>query len=352
MVQDHLQSLSHNHEALRHKLDRQVVRAAVKQKAAANCTEKPSRLICAEIRKAETHEATLDHTDMKLLREAAYRARRRILPRLPKSREDVHKILASSASLTTTNRGESFVLANDSSMGVVVLSCASNVSFLCTLDKIFMDGTFRSCTKYFKQLFTIHGLRNGIYVPLVFSLLPSKEETRYLKVMQFVKQAAAEAGKTFEPTTVVVDFETAIHNAVRLSWPNANIVGCRFHLGQAWWRKIQKLGLSPSFKRENSEVGLWLKQVYGLPYLPPSEVADCFVFDMCSEAPREEKLRLFMDYLVDEYIKDGSRFPPEMWAEMTDNMQNTTNACESFHSRFNGCFYSPHPDVFRFLSVL
>ncbi|XP_064462771.1 uncharacterized protein LOC135373613 [Ornithodoros turicata] len=159
-------------------------------------------------------------------------------------------------------------------------------------------------------------------------------------MMQLVEQA--EAGKTFEPTTVVVDFETAIHNAVRPSWPNANIVGCRFHLGQAWWRKIQKLGLSPSFKRENSEVGLWLKQVYGLPYLPPSEVA----------APREEKLRLFIDYLVNEYIKDGSRFPPEMWAEMTDNRQNTTNACESFHSRFNGCFYSPHPDFFRFLSVL
>ncbi|XP_064488398.1 uncharacterized protein LOC135400496 [Ornithodoros turicata] len=146
----------------------------------------------------------------------------------------------------------------------------------------------------------------------MFSLLPSKEETCYLKVMQLVKQAPAEAGKTFEPTTVVVDFETAIHNAVRLSWPIANIVGCRFHLGQAWWRKIQKLGLSPSFKRENSEVGLWLKQVYGLPYLPPSVVTDCLVFDMCSEAPREEKLRLFMDYLVDEYIKDGSGFPPEM----------------------------------------
>ncbi|XP_064477729.1 uncharacterized protein LOC135391399 [Ornithodoros turicata] len=110
-----------------------------------------------------------------------------------------------------------------------------------------------------------------VFTSRVFSLLPSKEETCYLKV---VKQAAAEAGKAFDPATVVVDFETAIHNAVRLSWPNANIVGCRFHLGQAWQRKIPKLGLSPSFKRENSEVGLWLKQVYGLPYLPPSEVAD------------------------------------------------------------------------------
>lgn len=33
---------------------------------------------------------------------------------------------------------------------------------------IYVDGTFKYCPKLFYQLFTIHGLSNGYYIPLVF----------------------------------------------------------------------------------------------------------------------------------------------------------------------------------------
>jgi uncharacterized protein YlaI len=44
-----------------------------------------------------------------------------------------------------------------------------NVAFF-----LFVDGTFKYCTKFFHQLYTIHGCKNGHYVPLVFALLPAK----------------------------------------------------------------------------------------------------------------------------------------------------------------------------------
>nr|CAI5853672.1 unnamed protein product [Callosobruchus analis] len=41
---------------------------------------------------------------------------------------------------------------------------------------------------------------------------------------------------------VVIDFEKGIHTAVEKVWPQAQIIVCRFHLAQSWYRKIQKYG--------------------------------------------------------------------------------------------------------------
>ncbi|XP_025194768.1 uncharacterized protein LOC112594280 [Melanaphis sacchari] len=48
----------------------------------------------------------------------------------------------------------------------------------------------------------------------------------------------------FNPIRLYADFEKAIHNAARHVWPSIEIKGCRFHLGQSWYRKIQQLGLT------------------------------------------------------------------------------------------------------------
>jgi len=39
------------------------------------------------------------------------------------------------------------------------------------------------------------------------------------------------------------DFEKPIHNAARHIWPSIEVKGCKFHLGQSWYRKIEQLGL-------------------------------------------------------------------------------------------------------------
>jgi hypothetical protein len=35
------------------------------------------------------------------------------------------------------------------------------------MDELFIDGTVKCCPRYFCQLYTIHGLKNGNYVPLL-----------------------------------------------------------------------------------------------------------------------------------------------------------------------------------------
>jgi hypothetical protein len=67
----------------------------------------------------------------------------------------------------------------------------------------------------------------------------------------------------FQPQEIVIDFEKSIHNAVKILWNEVKIIGCRFHISQAWWRKVQELGLSKDYK-ERTEVGKWIGYCFGL----------------------------------------------------------------------------------------
>jgi hypothetical protein len=150
----------------------------------------------------------------------------------------------------------------------------------------------------------------------------------------------------------VLDYEVPIHKAVVHNFPQAEIMGCKFHLGQAWFRKIQNCGLTSEFKNTKSAIGKWPTQLFGLSYLNPNEVGECFAFDIVSECPDDERAKQFCDYIVENYIEDDAAFPPVMWAKATSSLERSTNCCESFHSHFNSSFYHSHPPIFEFLEVL
>ncbi|KAE9543358.1 hypothetical protein AGLY_002158 [Aphis glycines] len=68
--------------------------------------------------------------------------------------------------------------------------------------------------------------------------------------------------------------------------------------------------------------------------------------------PINEKLEDFFDYILENYIEKDCLFPPTMWAEYISSIERTTNCCESFHTKFNSCFYSANPNIFQFIDVL
>lgn len=117
------------------------------------------------------------------------------------------------------------------------------VQLLC--DVIYIDGSFKSCPIQFTQLFTIHGMKNNNYIPLVFCLLLDKAPTTYKASFQLIILEYQKRNLCFDPTTVFADFEKAIHVAVNIvgHQHDLGVLTCRFHLGQAWFRKIQSLDL-------------------------------------------------------------------------------------------------------------
>jgi len=65
-----------------------------------------------------------------------------------------------------------------------------------------------------------------------------KTEQAYKALFIYIKSIEP----TWQPTTVMTDFERASINAVHSVFPTTRIVGCWFHLSQCIWRKIQELG--------------------------------------------------------------------------------------------------------------
>ena len=61
--------------------------------------------------------------------------------------------------------------------------------------------------------------------------------------------------------------------------------------------------------------------------------------------PEDPRCSKYADYLVENYVTDNSKFPPEMWAEVPSNNKRTNNSAESFHAHFNAVLLSPSNDI-------
>ena len=85
---------------------------------------------------------------------------------------------------------------------------------------LYVDGAFKRAPKIFHQLFTIHGLSNGHYVPLAFFLPANKHQTFYVDVFRWRVPKAATLDVKLCPAVVHANFETAIPKVVPTVWPS------------------------------------------------------------------------------------------------------------------------------------
>lgn len=341
----------HNHAFLSEKVfNRQKISNSVKRKAAEDISERPAKLIHKELSTQKEVLTTLTTKDIVYIRNNVNRTKLKTIPTLPRSILEVHDFLNSIAIKTLQN--EDFLWINNKSSNIVVFSCSNNIEVMCNSDTIYVDGTFDYCTKFFLQLFTIHAFTRNHYIPVAFCLLPNKLKSTYRQLFEEIKQKCCEMEWTFNPKNIVIDFEKAIHVGVLEVLPNVNIIGCRFHLAQAWWRKIQQLGLTLDYRDEESTIGNWIRHLFGLTFLNPDEVGDCFVFDFATDQPDDPRVTKFVDYLIDTYIDEASSFPPRIWAANTNSLTRTTNVCEAFHSKLNSYCCSPHPNIHVFVKTL
>jgi hypothetical protein len=119
---------------------------------------------------------------------------------------------------------------------------------------LYVCETFKTAPKFFHKFLKINGLSNGHYVPLVFFLLANKHQTSYGDVFRPTISETAKHGVNVFQTIFYADFETAIQNAVTTVWTGCKVKACRFHFEQSWWRKVQSLGLSKRYGKNESEI--------------------------------------------------------------------------------------------------
>jgi hypothetical protein len=117
-----------------------------------------------------------------------------------------------------TSSKEQFLLVDKEKI-IVIFSCKTNLHFLSFVDVLYVDGTFKSTPKFFHQPFTIHGLSNCHYKPLLYFLLANKRQISYEDVFRHTVLESAKLGLNVCPTVVYADFETAFPNTVTTVWP-------------------------------------------------------------------------------------------------------------------------------------
>ena len=209
-------------------------------KAEARTThEKPSILVARSISNLPKSVAGI-HPRPELLRRKVIHERKRNSS-VPSSHVDLTQ-LTIPAAYTQTYANEEF-LQFDSGPGrnrVLLFSTKRNLSFLRTVDHWYMDGTFKTCPSLFTQLYTIHGAKDGTSLPLVYGLLPDKQEQTYNRFFDAFQNLGVTAGITFQPKSIMTDFEMSSVKALKRVFPAAESRGCFFHLSQCIWRRIQQ----------------------------------------------------------------------------------------------------------------
>ena len=71
--------------------------------------------------------------------------------------------------------------------------------------------------------------------------------------------------------------------------------------------------LTTEYKDTSCEIGQWLTIVFGLNFLKPSDVVDCFVEDPMSDDPSNTRCISLADYVLENYIVIDAKFHPNIW---------------------------------------
>jgi hypothetical protein len=103
------------------------------------------------------------------------RNRDNAVPPNPKTLEE----LTIPAEYRQTSSGDLFLQYDSGATNnrILVFSTTRKINFLKECEDWYVDGTFSSAPQLFLQLYTIHGLKYGHVIPVIYGLPPNKAES-------------------------------------------------------------------------------------------------------------------------------------------------------------------------------
>lgn len=184
---------------------------------------------------------------MNSLKRLVRRAKKGKTPKNPDSIQTIPYPLPQEYTTTSPEEDREFLIYDNGSTTnrILVFSSDIGLELLSNADTWFMDGTHSTCPSQFSQLFVIRVPLGASHVSVVYALLPSKYQSDYEECLTAILDTCLHKNLRPNPSTIVADYEIAIHNAVRsVISTNINIQGCFYHLTQSTWRKVQGAGSS------------------------------------------------------------------------------------------------------------
>ena len=206
----------HNHPKCdSRELDLNDVRSACKRKAVDQPTARASKIICTETKRFQN----ITIKDMHSIANSIYRERAKLMPKLPKERADIFRVLET----YLPEESNLSVLVNDPDTQIIMISCEENLTHLQSCSEAYADGTFKYAPKFFLQLYTIHAYKNGQYAPCVFFLLPDKKEKTYEDMFRHLINIYRERNLDLQFDAIHVDLESSVHVAIKAVFQDTQI---------------------------------------------------------------------------------------------------------------------------------
>ena len=212
---------------------------------------------------------------------------------------------------------------------------------------VLIDATFRITPHPFSQCVVVMALDRSTdtYVPCVWALMSSKNETMYWLLLQDI---ASILDWRWRPEIIVTDFEKSLVAAVKAQFPETRLVGCFFHFKQAIIRKLTvKFGF---IRREASDIA---GKFDFLTVLPNSDIQRGISY--LQDLPEMQTIahKEFFDYFHKTWME---KYGPEMWniSDLTTKtlVTRTNNPLERYNRRLNELFLAAHPTLARFVSII
>ena len=227
-------------------------------------------------------------------------------------------------------------------------------------DQIYVDGTFDVCPKGCEQMITIHVRKKGMdaAVPVLFIFAQAKSEIFYTYLWMVIANLIVPELLQVRKLFVACDFEQAMHKALRIIFPDVEIVGCQFHLLQAVSRWIRR-ELPANNPLRNRELLKTFKSEL-------KDLARTIMTEQMFNIKKEEFLATWRSvageklwrYLVRTWfgnLSTNALFAPNIWAltfkSRIQDLDLTNNQAEIFHSRLNLKFAS-RPGLKRSVNIL
>ncbi|KAF0771317.1 MULE domain-containing protein [Aphis craccivora] len=169
----------HNHDVIAENIvGRQIINSRIKRKCKNDLLTRPNKIILAVLQNSE-NDIELVHSDVRLWRKSMYDFRRKSMPKIPKSVEESNVQIFDRRENIISNTGELFCHMEINS-SPVMFTFATNLEILSRSSHIFADGTFSHSPKDYEQLYTIHILQNGFYIPIVYCFFTLNSTQTYI----------------------------------------------------------------------------------------------------------------------------------------------------------------------------
>ncbi|CAF0975804.1 unnamed protein product [Brachionus calyciflorus] len=203
--------------------------------------------------------------------------------------------------LMVTLKDETFLYYDSGSLDQerFLVFCTKSNNKLMENRNIFCDGTFSVAPKYLKQIYTIHVEYEGHSLPVVYAFLTRKAQALYTHFLSKIREKL-----NIFPSSFTSDFQIAFIKSVQSIFPGTPVNGCYFHFKQSMWPKIQELGLSVGYCKDQ-KVYNSLVMPQSLVYLPEDDVLKAFeeikelkeIKDLYAA-----KIQAFYEYFEEYYV--------------------------------------------------